>query len=128
MGRCLDSAIRHLFDFLTGDRSEDHLAACRFNCAAIMHYEEMIKLGVLPENLNDLPDYNGHKDIPLQTRTDIPAYEKALKAAAVDYKVHIYKGAAHAFFNDSNPSRYHEEAAKLAWRRTIAFFNEKLKT
>ena len=58
----------------------------------------------------------------------IPAYEKALKAASVDYQIFTYEGAGHAFFNDSRPERYHEEAARLAWERTIAFFNEKLKS
>jgi len=58
----------------------------------------------------------------------IEAFEKALKAASIDYKIFIYPGAKHAFFNDSNPDRYHREAAELAWKRTIAFFNEKLKT
>lgn len=56
----------------------------------------------------------------------IEAYEAALKAASVDYKVYVYEGAGHAFFNDTS-SRYHEEAAKLAWERTIAFFKKKLK-
>ena len=57
----------------------------------------------------------------------IPAFEAALKEASVDYKIYMYEGARHAFFNDTG-SRYHEEAAKLAWERTIAFFKEKLKT
>jgi carboxymethylenebutenolidase len=58
----------------------------------------------------------------------IEAYEAALKKASVDYKIYMYEGAGHAFFNDSNPGRYHKEAARLAWQRTIAFFKEKLKT
>jgi len=58
----------------------------------------------------------------------IPAFEDALKEASVDYKIYIYEGAAHAFNNDTNPDRYHKEAAELAWKRTIAFFKEKLKT
>ena len=57
----------------------------------------------------------------------IEAYEAALKAASVDYKMYMYEGAAHAFFNDTG-GRYNEEAAKLAWERTIAFLKEKLKT
>ena len=57
----------------------------------------------------------------------IPAYEAALKQASIDYRIHIYEGAEHAFFNDTTP-RYHAEAAKLAWERTIAFFKQKLKT
>jgi carboxymethylenebutenolidase len=57
----------------------------------------------------------------------IPAFEAALKKAKVDYVIHLYKGAQHAFFNDTSP-RYNEAASVLAWRRTIDFFDEKLKT
>ncbi|OHB77814.1 MAG: carboxymethylenebutenolidase [Planctomycetes bacterium RBG_16_55_9] len=58
----------------------------------------------------------------------IEAFEAALKKASIDYKIYMYEGAGHAFFNDTNESRYHKEAAELAWKRTIDFFNEKLKT
>lgn len=57
----------------------------------------------------------------------IPAYEAALKENKIDYKLYIYEGAQHAFNNDSSPARYNAEVAKLAWDRTIAFFNEELK-
>ena len=57
----------------------------------------------------------------------IPAFEAALKEASVNYEMFMYEGARHAFFNDTG-SRYHEEAAKLAWERTIAFFKQKLET
>ena len=50
-----------------------------------------------------------------------PAYEKALKAAGVRYEAHVYPGTQHGFHNDSTP-RYKEEAAKLAWQRTVAHF------
>ena len=56
----------------------------------------------------------------------IEAFEKALKDSGIDYQIFIYEGAQHGFNNDSNTSRYHEEAAKLAWKRTIRFFKEKL--
>ena len=52
----------------------------------------------------------------------IPAYEEALKKASVEYTVHMYEGAQHAFNNDTNESRYNKEAAQLAWKRTIDFF------
>ena len=58
----------------------------------------------------------------------IEAFEAALKKASVDYKLYMYEGAGHAFFNDTSESRYHKEAAQLAWKRTIEFFNSKLKT
>lgn len=56
--RTMQSAIRHLHQYMMGDRSEDHLAACRWGCAAVMHYEEMIKRGLLPADLDDLPRYD----------------------------------------------------------------------
>ena len=57
----------------------------------------------------------------------IPAFEEALKKSNKKYQIFMYEGAQHAFNNDSNPERYNEKAAKLAWSRTIAFFKEKLK-
>jgi carboxymethylenebutenolidase len=57
----------------------------------------------------------------------IEAFEAALKEASVEYKLFMYEGAGHAFFNDTG-SRYHEEAALLAWECTIAFLKDKLKT
>ncbi len=56
-----------------------------------------------------------------------PAYEAALKAANVPYTAHQYAGTQHGFNNDTTP-RYDAQAAKLAWRRTMAFFGETLKT
>lgn len=55
-----------------------------------------------------------------------PDYEAALKANVKVYTAHIYEGANHGFHNDTTP-RYDEAAAKLAWNRTIAFFNEHLR-
>jgi carboxymethylenebutenolidase len=58
----------------------------------------------------------------------IPAFEAALKAASVNYKIFMYEGAQHAFNNDTTPARYNKDAAQLAWQRTISFLKEKLKT
>src|SRR3954452_1155912 len=65
----------------------------------------------------------------LDTRIDAgwPAYEEALKANHVNYTMHMYEGANHGFHNDTTP-RYDEAAAKLAWQRTLDFFNKNLKS
>jgi carboxymethylenebutenolidase len=55
-----------------------------------------------------------------------PAYEEALKANHVTYTMHMYEGANHGFHNDTTP-RYDEAAAKLAWQRTLDFFNKYLR-
>jgi carboxymethylenebutenolidase len=57
----------------------------------------------------------------------IPAYEEALKKNNIPYELYTYPGAQHAFHNDTSAARYNEAAAKLAWQRTIDFFNKHLK-
>lgn len=55
-----------------------------------------------------------------------PAYEAALKRAGARYEAHIYPGTQHGFHNDTTP-RYDEAAARLAWQRTLAFFDRHLR-
>ena len=55
-----------------------------------------------------------------------PAYEAALKAAGARYTAHQYPGTQHGFNNDTTP-RFDAVAAKLAWDRTMAFFNQNLR-
>lgn len=64
----------------------------------------------------------------LDTRVNAgwPAYEQALKANGKRYTVYHYQDVNHGFHNDTTP-RFDEEAAKLAWSRTVAFFNENLR-
>lgn len=55
-----------------------------------------------------------------------PEFEKALKTSKVRYERHLYPGTQHGFNNDTTP-RYDVAAAKLAWERTIAFFNKNVR-
>jgi hypothetical protein len=56
--RFIDSAMRHMMMYVQGHRDEDHLAAVRWNIGAIMHLEEMIRRGIVPASLSDLPDWS----------------------------------------------------------------------
>ncbi len=51
-----------------------------------------------------------------------PEYERVLKSNQVTYTAHTYAGTNHGFHNDST-SRYDEQAAELAWSRTLKFFS-----
>jgi carboxymethylenebutenolidase len=100
-----------------------------------------VKLGA---NLNAaVPFYGGQPpaaDVPnikaplllhyasLDTRVNAgwPAYEEALKANSIAYTAHMYENTNHGFHNDTTP-RYDEAAAKLAWQRTLEFFNKHLR-
>ena len=55
-----------------------------------------------------------------------PAFEAALKAANVPHERHLYPRTQHGFNNDTTP-RFDAAAAKLAWNRTVAFFNKHLR-
>jgi carboxymethylenebutenolidase len=55
-----------------------------------------------------------------------PAFDTALTANHVTHEGYVYKGANHGFHNDTTP-RYDEAAAKLAWQRTLDWFNKYLK-
>jgi carboxymethylenebutenolidase len=55
-----------------------------------------------------------------------PKYEAALKKAGVRYEAFVYPGVQHGFNNDTTP-RYDQAAAKLAWQRTVDFFNKYLR-
>jgi len=97
----------------------------------------------IPDLKASVPFYGGQakvEDVPkikaplllhyaaLDTRVNEgwPAYEEALKANKKEYTAHMYPDVNHGFHNDTTP-RYDEAAAKLAWKRTIDFFKEKLK-
>lgn len=57
ISRFIDSGLRHIFNHIEGLRDEDHLAQAAWNILAAIHIEEMIERGLLPKELNDLPDY-----------------------------------------------------------------------
>jgi hypothetical protein len=54
VSRYLDSALRHIFNYLHGADSEDHLAAAAWNIAAAITTEERAEAGRLPSELSDI--------------------------------------------------------------------------
>ena len=67
-----------------------------------------------------------HAGLDERVNASWPAFEKGLKAAGVDYVNYDYEGVQHGFHNDTTP-RYDENAAELAWARTVQFFDRHLK-
>ena len=57
----------------------------------------------------------------------IPDFRAALDAHAVSYSLNMYAGTGHGFHNDTSQARYDESAARLAWQRTVQFFDVYLK-
>jgi len=61
-----------------------------------------------------------------RVNASIPEFRAALDEHDVSYSLHMYPGAGHGFHNDTSQARYREAAAKLAWQRTVNFFNHYL--
>lgn len=56
----------------------------------------------------------------------IPAIEAAMAEHQKVFEKEVYPGAQHAFHNDTNPDRYHPEAARAAWVRATEWFQRHL--
>ena len=61
-----------------------------------------------------------------RVNASIPDFRKALDEHDVAYSVHMYPGTGHGFHNDTSQARYNEAAAKLAWQRSLNFFDHYL--
>jgi len=62
--------------------------------------------------------------IPVES---VRAFESALKELGKNASIHVYEGADHAFANPSGQN-YQAEPAADAWQKTLAFFEEHLKS
>ena len=72
IGRCLDSAMRHIVEYLGGENAEDHLAQAAWNLFAAMHFEET------REDLQDIPAQKKEKKGPVQL--DLPFGDWEIKS------------------------------------------------
>jgi len=61
-----------------------------------------------------------------RVNASIPDFRATLDEHDVAYSLHMYPGTGHGFHNDTSQARYKEAAAKLAWQRTLSFFDHYL--
>jgi len=66
-----------------------------------------------------------HAGLDERVNASWPEFEAGLKETGRDFTNHDYADVHHGFHNDTTP-RYDEEAAELAWRRTVGFFTGQL--
>lgn len=81
-----------------------------------------------PPETKDVPNIKAavqlhYASLDERVNAGIAVYEAALKENKVRFELYMYEQVNHAFHNDTAPTRYNEAAAKLAWKRTIEFFN-----
>ena len=91
--------------------------------AAVPFYGRQAKAEDVPKIKAPLLIHYGELDTRINEGA--AAYEQALKAAGKTYEAYVYPGCNHGFHNDSTP-RYDDAAARLAWDRTLAWFNKYL--
>jgi carboxymethylenebutenolidase len=54
------------------------------------------------------------------------ALAQEMKSKGKSFELHVYEGAGHAFMRATDPTKYHEASAKLAWPRTLEFLRRHL--
>lgn len=88
--------------------------------------------GIHPKVRPDLPNLNApvlgiyaelDKSVPPEVVHDL---EQQMNGLGKSFEAHIYPGVDHAFFNDTRPEVYNEEASADAWTRTIDFLKANL--
>ena len=62
-------------------------------------------------------------DLDARLMASLPEVEQTMKSGGVNFTSHVYAGAGHAFFNDTNPHAYVPAAAADAWTRTLGFLD-----
>jgi carboxymethylenebutenolidase len=67
--------------------------------------------------------YLGHfaETDEFESQSDVDALEESLKRAERPVTFYRYSGTGHWFFEPDRSQAYHQEAASLAWDRTLAF-------
>jgi hypothetical protein len=68
VSRYLDSALRHLAQYIAGETDEDHGAAALWNLIAVPHMLNLIVEGYLPDSINDLPIYPINAPVNKETK------------------------------------------------------------
>jgi carboxymethylenebutenolidase len=73
-------------------------------------------------------EYLGHfaEADEFESESDVNALEDALRAAGRPVTFYRYKGTGHWFFERDREDAYNQEAANLAWERTLSFLRETL--
>lgn len=83
---------------------------------------------VAPDIKGAMLALHGHED-PMVSKEDVAHFEKEMTEARVDWQLHVFGHAKHAFTNPSanDPDLgliYHPKASKRAWQSMCAFFDE----
>ena len=88
--------------------------------ASVMYYGRFAMEDDLSMMRADILGHFGEEDTSIAV-DDVKQFEAKLSTLDGDHAVFIYPNAGHAFANEDNEEAYNEEAAALAWERTMEF-------
>jgi carboxymethylenebutenolidase len=91
--------------------------------AAVVYYGGSPSVDLVRAIRCPIRGFYGGEDIAILAQ--LPAFEAALEAGAIDHELRVYPGVLHAFSNETRPW-YNREAARDAWARTLAFLADRL--
>jgi len=108
-----------------GGQSLNFATKCKDLNAAVVYY------GRNPDPLDSVANIPGpvmgnYAEDDANIMPGVEPLKAALTKAGKSFDVKVYPGAKHAFNNNTNADRYHPEAAKDAWARTVSFFKKNL--
>ncbi len=111
--------------FCWGGGMANRLAAARTSLAAsVPYYGRQLAADEVP--MISAPLCLQYAGLDTRINAGIDDYVAALQANGKIFEIHIYEGVNHAFNNDTNEARYDNEAADLAWGRTVEFLKRYL--
>ena|GEM_PF-310904 len=93
--------------------------------ASVMYYGRFSMEDDLSMMRADILGHFGEEDRSIAV-DDVKQFEAKLKTLEGEHAVFIYPNAGHAFANEDNEEAYNEEAAQLAWQRTLDFLSREL--
>lgn len=108
-----------------GGQSLNFATKCKDLNAAVVYY------GRNPASLDSVaniscPVMGNYAEDDPNIMPGVEPLKAALTKAGKSFDIKVYPGAKHAFNNNTNADRYHPEAAKDAWGRTVIFFKKNL--
>lgn len=93
--------------------------------ASVMYYGRFSMEDDLSMMRADILGHFGEEDRSIAV-DDVKQFEAKLQTLEGEHAVFIYPNAGHAFANEDNEDAYNEEAAQLAWQRTMDFLSREL--
>ncbi|MFQ5851184.1 MAG: dienelactone hydrolase family protein [Candidatus Binatia bacterium] len=108
-----------------GGQSLNFATKCKDLNAAVVYYGRNPNPIDLVQNI-PCPLLGNYGEDDPNIMPGVAPLQDALKKYGKISDIKVYPGAKHAFNNNTNPDRYHPDAAKDAWARTASFFSRNL--